>query len=613
MPCTPHNNVPSAKRSRKGPFRGISADSPDGAPRSPGTSQGKSSSVGEDPWGEIQRDNQAEYNVMSDVPRKIGRESRSKSLVASGSQISFSSLLAGTCFFGRLPVYLHRRLTTSEIRTLVTIRLKERDERFLERMREDVYGRPASVYAELLRHVRCEYGDIEADVRAKGLEAALTRLFRAGVYLTVDEFKGRKTVVRGSLEIQTDPRHLRSPRAAYHLPGSSGGSRSLGTPVLFDLRSIRDCASNCALNLCSRGGAEWIKCDWETPGAGARFRLMKFAAFGDPPQAWFSQMHPDDPLLPVTTGWNTRAIRLAGALVGRSFPAPVYAPLSDPTPVARWVADVLRHGQTPLIHTFPSSAVRMCLAAKERGIDVAGTQLLLAGEPVTEACARTVRAVGSEPIPRYGSMETGAIGYGCLSGEHSDEVHLVRDMHALIQPGAEGRAAALPENALLTTALHPRSPFLMLNVSMGDQAVLTERDCGCPLKELGWTPQLHSIRSFEKLSTLGATFLGDQLIAILERTLPARLGGAPTSYQLVEEETADGQPRLQLRVDPSIEALDDSRIAEEFCSAVAAVSASHAQRIEMWRDANTLRVVRALPIVSRAGKILHIHRMAISQ
>jgi hypothetical protein len=68
---------------------------------------------------------------------------------------------------------------------------------------------------------------------------------------------------------------VRSPRAVAHLSAASGGSRSSGTPVLFDLRFVRDCAANCAVFLDVLGGGEWRKGDWETPGAAARFRLLR--------------------------------------------------------------------------------------------------------------------------------------------------------------------------------------------------------------------------------------------------------------------------------------------------------------------------------------------------
>lgn len=107
-------------------------------------------------------------------------------------------------------------------------------------------------------------------------------------------------------------------------------------------------------------------------------------------------------------------------------------------------------------------------------------------------------------------MENGAIGYGCVNAREPDKVHLLANMHALIQAGGAGPDAGLPREALLITNLHPYSPYLMVNVSMGDQAVLRRRDCGCPWASLGLETTLAEIRSFEKLTGYGVTFPGKE-------------------------------------------------------------------------------------------------------
>ncbi len=525
--------------------------------------------------------------------------------MSSGSLPSFSSLLTGARFLNSVRGYLRRPVSISEARIALADRLARRADRLLDRLKHDVFGQPGGVYSGLFRSAGCTYGDAESSVRKDGVEATLERFFRAGVYLSVDEFKGRKNVVRGSFEIPAGPERLRSPRASFHLPVTSGGSRSAGTPVLFDFGFVRDCASNSALCIEAWGGRAWRKGDWETPGAGARFRLLKYAAFGDPPDAWFSQIDIRDPSIPAFLRWNTTALCWASRVAGRPIPPPVYAPLTDPTPAAEWMASVLRSGRIPFLFTFPGSAVRLCLTAKQKGISIAGARFMLSGEPITAARIATIRSAGCTPIPRYGSIETGAIGYGCANGEHADDVHMVGDMQALIQAGASN-PAGLPSNAILISTLHPLSPFLMLNVSMGDAATLRERQCGCAVQQLGWTRLLHDIRSFEKLTGNGVTFLGTEVIRILEDVLPLRFGGAPTDYQLMEEETTDGLPILSLSAHPSLGPIDEDEIAECFLAELATTSAAARIMTQMWRDSNTFRVARRPPVVSKAGKILHL-------
>ena len=156
---------------------------------------------------------------------------------------SWENIWAGAQFFVRLPLYLARPLSFEQARAAMQDRLARRERLFLEKVRLDVFDQESSPYQSLLREARCEYGDIESGVGKDGVEATLRSLFQAGVYLTIDELKGRKTVRRGQTEIALRPDMLRAPRASYHLPASSGGSRSAGTPVLIDLSFIRACAS----------------------------------------------------------------------------------------------------------------------------------------------------------------------------------------------------------------------------------------------------------------------------------------------------------------------------------------------------------------------------------
>jgi hypothetical protein len=430
-------------------------------------------------------------------------------------------------FLVRCSLLLRKQIRVPEARSSLADRLKGRSERLLDRFRVDVFDRPGSVYHGLMRNAGCEYGDLVRAVQVDGVEGALTRLFHSGVYLTIDEFKGRQPIRRGTFEFPAGPELLRSPRALGLLSGSSGGSRSSGTVVLFDLNFVRDCASNLAVFLDAAGGSGWTKGDWETPGAAARFRLLKFSFFGQPADAWFTQVDTGDPGFPAALRWSTRALRGASLLAGRPIPAPVYASLADPTAVAHWLSRVLATGQVPFLFTFAGSAVRVCLTAMEKDIPIAGAHFMLTGEPITQARVDTIRRAGGTAIGRYGSVETSAIAYGCLRSEHADEMHCLTDMHAVIQ-ACDGNSAGFPENALMMTMLHPRSPFLMLNVSMGDQAEVHWRRCDCPLYQMGWTTMMRDIRSYEKLTGNGVTFLGADVIRILEQVLPARFGGGRT-------------------------------------------------------------------------------------
>ncbi|MBA2448830.1 MAG: hypothetical protein H0V51_12470, partial [Chloroflexi bacterium] len=218
-----------------------------------------------------------------------------------------------------------------------------------------------------------------------------------------------------------------------------------------------------------------------------------------------------------------------------------------------------------------------------------------------------IARAGVEASPRYGATETGTVGYGCLAPETSDDLHLYHDLRALIQAGADGAAAGLPPRALLYSTLRLRAPLVLLNASLGDQGTIVQWACGCPLERLGWTTHLHTIRSFEKLTSGGMAFLDTVVIRVLEEALPARFGGGPTDYQLVEDESSEGQPRLRLLVHPVVGPLDEAAVADVFLKAIGPGSGVERLMGLLWREAGFIRVERQPPRATASGKIRHLH------
>jgi hypothetical protein len=269
--------------------------------------------------------------------------------------------------------------------------------------------------------------------------------------------------------------------------------------------------------------------------------------------------------------------------------------------------DVLRRGQRPHLLTFPSSAARLCHVATAAGLDLRGAHITLTGEPITEARLAAIRRSGADAEARYGIIEAGPIGYGCLAPEAPDDVHLLHDLVAVIQPGADNAGAGLAADALLFTSLRATAPFTLLNVSMGDRATMTGRRCRCPLEQLGWTTHLRGISSLEKLTAGGMSFLDADVIPVLEEVLPARFGGGPADYQLVEAEGEGGEPCLRLLVSPRVGDVELHAVAEAFLAAMSFGSGVERVMGLMWRQARLLRVERRSPLAAASGKILHLH------
>lgn len=519
-------------------------------------------------------------------------------------------LAAGLQFILRLPAVLRSRISHEQALALVRQRLERRADDFLWLLREAVYGQASHPSHRLLQRAGCAFGDVVQLVRADGVEGALQTLYRAGVYLTADEVAGRSRVIRGGDSFAISQADLRNPWSAAHMIGTSGGSRS-GTPtaVALDLDALFEQFPVYRLALVAAGGEDWLDAIWAPPGSiGLAYAVRGMVNRGRPPDRWFSPVDPADKTTAGTYKWGLRSARLAGLLVGARLPSPEYADPVDLAPVIDWLESVRQRGRIPLLSLYPSTAVRLCASAVRRGRDLHGVRLSLRGEPVTPARVAVAQALGAEVSSLYGAIECGAIGHSCLRPAAADEVHVHDDLHAIIQPGSDAAVSGLPADALLITALRRSARLILLNACLGDQAMLDQRSCGCGLEAYGWRTHLRGIHSFEKLTGMGMTFADAEVTPVLEQVLPARFGGAPTDYQLIEEESGDGGIRLRLVVDPRLGPLDEEAVIETFLDALARISPTRKMMTLSWRAAAIVRIDRSRPLSSPSGKIMHFRR-----
>jgi len=96
-------------------------------------------------------------------------------------------------------------------------------------------------------------------------------------------------------------------------------------------------------------------------------------------------------------------------------------------------------------------------------------------------------------------------------------------------------------------------------------------------------------------------------VRVLEHTLPARFGGGPTDYQVVEDESDAGEPLVRLLVHPAVGPLEPDRVVATFLTEIGAGSGTARIMGAVWRDAKVLRVERRAPLPAASGKILHLH------
>jgi hypothetical protein len=508
-----------------------------------------------------------------------------------------------------LPAFLEDRLSAERCRELVRQRLHAREDNFLRLLERGIYGQPRSPFRALLVRAGAEYGDVAALVRADGVEGALGRLYDDGVYVTYEEFKGLRPVERPGLSLSVASTDFDNPLYLPAYTAANTGSSGVTRRVRLDFDALAmnatyDSFIHDLFGVHGRPFGLWLPVP---PSLIGLANVLRTAKLGKTVERWFSQ-NPLDPRAGslkdyLLTKYTVAACRRYGV----AFPAPEHVPLAEAHVVAEWLAEKRSLG-TPALFSAgsPSAGVRICLAARERGLDISGTVFRFTGEPYTEGKAQVVAEAGCRATSVYSATELNLIGVGCPAPEQPDEVHFAADRLAVLQRRRGVGSNGASVGALLFTTLHPGCPKLTLNVEMDDYAVLTRRDCGCPAQQLGFDHHLHTIRSHAKLTSAGTTFLGSELHTLVEQTLPARFGGAPTDYQLVEEER-DGLPEVVIVVSPRVGEVDERALVASVLDGVRRGAAYHRMMAGFWRDGETLRVVRREPHSTHSAKILPLH------
>jgi hypothetical protein len=487
--------------------------------------------------------------------------------------------------------------------------MAEREGNFLRLVEKGIFGYPRSPYLPLLKLAQVEMGDIRHMVQHKGLEDTLIALREAGVYVTFEEFKGREPVVREGRVIPVRTHDFDNPYLRHAYEARTGGTTGAGTRVDIDLDHLAAQAPFIMLARDAHGALDIPSATWMgvLPDGSGPNNILRPARFDRVPEKWFTPITGRDLRPAVKYQLATYMMVVEGRLFGSPIPWPQPVPMDQAVVIARWVAETLADQGACLVLTVVSRALRVANAAWEAGLDLTGATFMAGGEPPTRAKVQGITRTGARWVPVYPFSETGTVGLGCARPADCNDTHFFRDALVLIQYPREVPESGAAVDAFCFTTLLPTAPKLLLNVESDDFGVVEERPCGCPLEDYGYTQHLRHIRSFGKLTGESVTLVGSEAARILEEVLPARFGGSPLDYQLLEEEDDGGFTRMSLLVSPQVPISDEAAVVQVFLQALGRGSVAADLSRAIWSQAGALRVRRQEPLLTARGKLMTLY------
>ncbi|MDR7554357.1 MAG: hypothetical protein QN157_01985 [Armatimonadota bacterium] len=482
-----------------------------------------------------------------------------------------------------------------------------RDETFLASAERVIFAYPNSPYRPLLEAGGYDFQRLTHLVRTRGLDGALDQLRADGVFVTIQEFKGLVPAVRGKTTLRFQPRDFATPDTTRAFQATSSGSRGAPTPSTVPLEELVARARlrrwlNLHYGLAGRDVLVWLS------ASTGLVWLLVGALTGERPVRWCSQVFEAAP--------HTRLLlTTVRAVSGRPLPPMEVVPADRATELARYISRV-NTARGMVVETFASSALRLVLAADDAGLALGDVVFIVAGEPLTPAKRRAIEARGFRVLSRFSFTELGNCAWQCPVGHEADDLHVLTDRVAVREHLRPISPHGAQVRALLFTTLLPHARNVLLNVESGDEARLEERSCGCFLDRAGLRLHMHTIRSFEKLTAEGLTYLGPAVAELLEEELPRRFGGDGRHYQLVEGEDESGFTRLFLLVSPAVGPVDEDAVRRTVLREMARrhLVPAYGRIVQRaWEAAGTLQVLRREPLPTPSGKILHLHRGVLEQ
>ena len=511
-----------------------------------------------------------------------------------------------------MPAYLRCRVAPEMARRQIADRLLRRHERFIEMMQRLIFERPESPYARLLNRARVGPDVLVRLVEQVGVEPTLEHLRDRGVYLTLDEMRGRIPIRRGDLVIELDARGLGNPLLGGGLPGRSSGTRSAGTEVAYTWPFLEEeAATECLLyemhGVGSTPAAMWLP---GPPGIAGLHNLLLHLKMGRPPARWFS--HTPVPRWTSSPFSRMALTFLLSASRACRLPAPTpeHLPIDRALDAAHWLSAARDLHRIGSLKTYASSAVRVATAARDAGLDLSGCVIFAGGEPLTAERRRFIESTGLSVQPRYVTTESGLVAGACgrTEGDAPDAMHVYQDRLALIAGPRDAVVQGQHLRSLAFTSLSLHTPRVLLNAELGDFGVLTNRECLCVFGSLGMHQHVSHVASPEKLTGEGMNVAAIELHRIVG-ALVAVAGGSPDDYQLRTGHDGRGLSTITIVIHPSIAGIEDEPFLRQLWRHLEGAGPGANLAAQLWREAGAVGIAREAPRSTAGHKLLPLDQV----
>ena len=505
-------------------------------------------------------------------------------------------------------IYLKKPMTLEQAKIDIKKRIDNRHSNFLALAKKLIYENQHSPYLKLLLWVGYEYEDLQDSVWHQGIENTLEKLRDEGVYITLEEFKGKVPIRRNGLTFETCQSDFDNPfLMGKSIQGSTSGSRSTGTRVMYDWDFITEDSANELMLYETHGLSNAPLALWYPglPAISGVHNLLVNIKFRRPPERWFS--HLSDGMV-----GNTLKNRLSieylvwcCRMFGLRAPRPEFTDIHSAIKVAEWMERTKKNRGLSVVKTYTSSAVHIVQAAIEKGMDISGSVIFTGGEPLTERRYRFIESAGVKVFPRYAATETGIIGASCGNRNCPDDMHVYMDKLAVIQRLRSTVVGEHKVSTFLFTSLSPNTGKVLLNTEIGDFGKLSIKPCNCLFGDLGMNLRISEVRSYDKLTGEGMTLLGTELDNIVGEVIE-NAGWGPDDYQFWETQDGEALSKIIIAISPKIQNLDEKDFIDAILKRLKSKDIGGNIASQIWSQADTLQVVRAYPKLTKGYKMLPI-------